>query len=121
MYQFSLDGFMTVFKKAISRAAASDDVHERVANITDNVTYSLFCYASRGLFARHKMIFSSQLCCRIMASNGDLNFPAFDFLLRLPKVVTEKPEELHWLTDGAWYAANALKKLDGFEKSSFLR
>jgi dynein heavy chain len=120
MYQFSLGGFMRVFVKAIDRAEAAEDPKQRVENITANVTFTLFAYASRGLFSRHKMIFSTQLCCRILQQLGE-NAPtpwkqeSFDFLLRLPKVVEEKPQELEWLPIGSWNAANALKKLEGFE------
>jgi len=115
MYQFSLGGFMRVFVKAIEKSPPDDDVIARVKNITATITYSLFCYATRGLFARHKLIFTTQLSTRILANDGSLRQDAFDFLLRLPKVREDKPPELEWLADGSWYAANALKKLEGFE------
>merc|ERR1719267_268622 len=51
MYQYSLSGFMRVYIKAIQKAAASEDVVQRVKNVIDSVTYTLFSYASRGLFA----------------------------------------------------------------------
>merc|ERR1711871_290950 len=115
MYQYSLSGFMRVFQKSIEFAEKSRDVKERVHNVTDNITYTLFCYASRGLFARHKLMFSSQLCFRIMSQNGELNQPAFEFLLRCPKVKCDKPAELDWLSDGSWWACNSLSKLEGLE------
>jgi len=79
------------------------------------VTYTLFAYASRGLFARHKLTFASQLTFKIMKAAGDLNPEAFNWLLRFFKVKTEKPAELEWMSDGTWYAANALIKLEHFE------
>jgi len=115
MYQYALSGFMRVFRKAIDRAEASDDVATRVKNVTENVTYTLFAYASRGLFARHKLIFAAQLTFRIMAAAGDLNADAFQWLIRFFKIKVEKPAELDWMPDGTWYAANALVKLEGFE------
>merc|ERR1711871_428527 len=115
MYQYSLAGFMRVFTKSIEFAEASTDVKQRVFNVTDNITYTLFGYASRGLFARHKLMFSSQMCFRIMARNDELNQAAFEYLLRLPKIRTEKPPELDWLSDGSWWAINSLAKLEGLE------
>jgi len=115
MYQYALSGFMRVFSKAIDRAEASDDVSVRVKNVTDNVTYTLFAYASRGLFARHKLIFASQMTFRIMAANGELNPDAFNWLIRYYQIKVDKPPELEWMSDGSWYAANALAKLEGFE------
>ena len=72
MYQYALSGFMRVFSKAIDRAPQADSVEERVKNVTDNVTYTLFAYASRGLFARHKLTFAAQLTFRIMEASLDL-------------------------------------------------
>ena len=115
MYQYSLAGFMRVFTKAIDRAEASEELQERVKNVTDNVTYSIFCYASRGLFSRHKLVFASQLCFRIMAHAGDLNEPSFRWLLICPKNRSEKPPELDWMQDGSWWAANTLTKVEGFD------
>ena len=66
MYQYSLGGFMRVFLKAVSAAEGSEEVAVRVGNIISSVTYTLFSYASRGLFSRHKLIFASQLSMRIL-------------------------------------------------------
>eukprot|EP00656_Telonema_subtile_P018040 TRINITY_DN1972_c0_g1_i10.p1 TRINITY_DN1972_c0_g1~~TRINITY_DN1972_c0_g1_i10.p1 ORF type:complete len:4525 (-),score=1414.93 TRINITY_DN1972_c0_g1_i10:97-13671(-) len=115
MYQYSLSGFMRVFQKSIERAETSENVATRVKNVLDNVTLTLFQYASRGLFARHKMCFSAQLCFKIMRQNGDLDEEAFEWLHRCPKTRTEKPAELDWMSDGAWYAAQSLSKIAGFE------
>jgi len=115
MYQFSLSGFMNVFKKSIERAEPSEDVPQRVKNVLHNVTLTLYQYCARGLFARHKMCFSAQLCFRIMRQNGDMDEEGFEYLHRFPKVRAEKPPELEWMSDGSWYAANSLCKLNGFE------
>ena len=50
MYQFSLKAFTVVFDKAIAKAAADEDVKERVNNLTDSITYQVFKYTTRGLF-----------------------------------------------------------------------
>jgi len=115
MYQFSLSGFMRVFQKSIERAEASDEVAVRVKNVLNSVTLMLFQYAGRGLFARHKLCFSAQLCFRVMRQNGDLDEEAFEWLHRYPKTRAEKPPELSWLSDGCWYAAQSLAKIAGFE------
>jgi len=119
MYQYSLGGFMRVYRKAIEKAIPHDDVKERVNNVVDSVTFTIFCYASRGLFARHKLCFASQLTFRIMARAGALDHDQFDFLLRCPKdTKNEKPFELQWLPDGSWFAVQALKEIEGFTKLS---
>ena len=50
-----------VFHKAIERAEKSDDVKERVKNLIDSITYSVYMYTTRGLFERDKLIFTSQV------------------------------------------------------------
>jgi len=115
MYQYALSGFMRVFSKAIARAEPSEDVAQRVKNVTENVTYTLFAYTSRGLFARHKLTFAAQLTFKIMNAAGELDANAFQWLIRFFKIKSEKPAELEWMSDGTWFAANALIKLEGFE------
>jgi len=117
MYQYSLGGFMRVFLKAVQKSEPSEEVETRVQHIITNVTYSLFSYASRGLFSRHKLVFASQLCFRIMNQMQELDKEQFEFLIRCPKTAgTEKPPELEWLTDGGWGAIQSLTELEGFNK-----
>ena len=55
-----------VFQKAIERATPSDVVNERVLNLIDSITYSVFMYTSRGLFERDKLIFTSQVAFQVI-------------------------------------------------------
>ena len=54
-----------VFQKAIERAEPSEVVKERVENLIDSITYSVFMYTSRGLFERDKLIFTSQVAFQV--------------------------------------------------------
>ena len=54
-----------VFHKAIERAATSEDVKQRVMNLIDSITYSVFMYTARGLFERDKLIFTSQVTFQV--------------------------------------------------------
>ena len=54
-----------VFQKAIERAAKSEDVKQRVMNLIDSITYSVFMYTARGLFERDKLIFTSQVTFQV--------------------------------------------------------
>ena len=57
-----------VFQKAIERATPSEVVKERVENLIDSITYSVFMYTSRGLFERDKLIFTSQVAFQVYTS-----------------------------------------------------
>ena len=61
MYQFSLKAFKVVFAGAIEKAEPSEDVKARVHNLIDSITYYTFIYTTRGLFEKHKLIFTSQM------------------------------------------------------------
>lgn len=54
-----------VFHKAIERAEPSSDVKQRVENLIDSITYSVFMYTTRGLFERDKLIFTSQVTFQV--------------------------------------------------------
>ena len=54
-----------VFHKAIERAEKSDDVNQRVKNLIDSITYSVFMYTTRGLFERDKLTFTSQVTFQV--------------------------------------------------------
>uniref|UniRef100_A0A803SSP5 Dynein axonemal heavy chain 17 n=1 Tax=Anolis carolinensis TaxID=28377 RepID=A0A803SSP5_ANOCA len=53
MYQFSLKAFSAVFQKAVARATPDENLPERVANLIDSITSSVFQYTTRGLFEFH--------------------------------------------------------------------
>ncbi|CAH0384810.1 unnamed protein product [Bemisia tabaci] len=53
--------FSIVFQKAIVSAEPSVDIHERVRNLVDNITFMIFMYTSRGLFESDKLIFLAQM------------------------------------------------------------
>lgn len=54
-----------VFHNAIDKAEKSDGVKERVVNLIDSITYSVFMYTTRGLFEKDKLIFTSQVTFQV--------------------------------------------------------
>ena len=75
MYQFSLEAFEVVFNKALRKAEPADTVDERVVSLLKSITETLFGFTSRGLFGRHSLIFSTQLCLAILKKKGAIIFP----------------------------------------------
>merc|ERR1719502_838436 len=67
MYQYSLQAFNFVFNKAIDKTPQPEDgqLSGRVANLQDSITYTLFSFVTRGLFERHRLIFSMQLTVKM--------------------------------------------------------
>lgn len=72
--------FSVVFQNAIAKAEPAETVAERVANLTDCISFSVFKYTSRGLFECDKLIFASQMTFQVSQrrniSNVELQTPA---------------------------------------------
>lgn len=65
IYQFSLKAFSIVFQKAIGKATPAEEVRQRVINLIDCISYSVFMYTSRGLFECDKLIFAAQMTFQV--------------------------------------------------------
>ncbi|KAM4843232.1 dynein axonemal heavy chain 17 [Thomomys bottae] len=114
IYQFSLKAFNVVFEKAIQKTAPSDEVRQRVINLTDEITYSVFMYTARGLFERDKLIFLAQVTFQVLSMKKELNPIELDFLLRFPfKAGTVSPVD--FLQQQSWGGIKALSEMDEFK------
>ncbi|XP_029444925.1 dynein heavy chain 11, axonemal [Rhinatrema bivittatum] len=113
IYQFSLKAFNSVFHKAIERTEQSEDVSERVSNLTECITYSAFLYTSRGLFENDKLTFLSQTAFQILLRNKEIELHELDFLLRFPVEHTYK-SPVDFLTTQSWSAVKAMTTMDEF-------
>ncbi|XP_075415820.1 dynein axonemal heavy chain 17 [Tenrec ecaudatus] len=114
IYQFSLKAFNVVFEKAILKTAPSDEVKQRVINLTDEITYSVYVYTARGLFERDKLIFLAQVTFQVLSMKKELNPVELDFLLRFPfKAGVVSPVE--FLLNQGWGGIKALSEMDEFK------
>ncbi|NXK40473.1 DYH17 protein, partial [Piprites chloris] len=113
IYQFSLKAFNGVFEKAIQRAAPSQDTKQRVVNLTDQITYSVYMYTAQGLFERDKLIFLAQVAFQVLLIKKEVNPAELDFLLRFPSKagVTSPVDFLQTL---GWGAVKALSDMEEF-------
>lgn len=76
MLIFLLQAFSVVFEKAIERAEPAEDVKQRVFNLIDSITYSVYIYTTRGLFEKDKLIFTCQMAFQVnhfACQNPDYN------------------------------------------------
>ncbi|ETE63288.1 Dynein heavy chain 11, axonemal, partial [Ophiophagus hannah] len=113
IYQFSLKAFNNVFHKAIERAEASDDIQERISNLTEAITYFTFIYISQGLFERDKLIFLGQAIFQILLRNKEIEPTMLNFLLRF-KVEHTYKTPVDFLTTQPWSAIKAIALMDEF-------
>jgi dynein heavy chain len=83
----------------------------RVERLIDTSCYAVFQYVSQGLFEKHKLIFATQLCFRVLARRNELDQRMFDFLIRGPKNLAADNPLAEWLDNSAWGAIQALKEI----------
>jgi dynein heavy chain len=118
MYQYSLDTFITFFLKAMSKTEPTDDTKERVERLRKMIRFTIFTWVNRGLFEKHKLIFSSQLCFKLTqkgALSEKYNPKLFEYLINAPKVMGVE-KTMDWVPNPVWSALQALIKLEDFQR-----
>ncbi|XP_069805044.1 dynein axonemal heavy chain 2 isoform X1 [Dendropsophus ebraccatus] len=118
MYQFSLDSYMDLFHLSIDKSKRSANLEERITNLNEYHTYAVYRYTCRALFERHKLLFSFQMCAKILEVAGKLNMDEYNFFLR-GGVVLDREEQMDnpcpgWLSDANWDNITELDKLANF-------
>ncbi|XP_053153093.1 dynein axonemal heavy chain 9 isoform X3 [Hemicordylus capensis] len=113
MYQFSLKAFSVVFQKAVERASPDENLKERVANLIDSITYSVFQYTTRGLFECDKLTYTAQVTFQILLMNKEINTTELDFLLRYP-AQPGVSSPVDFLSSQSWGGIKALSSMEQF-------
>ncbi|KAL8606951.1 hypothetical protein ACOMHN_041340 [Nucella lapillus] len=113
MYQFSLKAFSVVFDKAIDRADPAEEVKQRVINLIDCITFSVYTYTTRGLFEKDKLIFITQMTLQILIMNKEVNPIELDFLLRFP-TTPNVTSPVDFMNSNSWGGIKALSNLEEF-------
>ncbi|XP_043570411.1 dynein axonemal heavy chain 9-like isoform X1 [Chiloscyllium plagiosum] len=113
MYQFSLKAFSVVFQMAVNRAPADEVLKQRVANLIDSITFSVFQYTTRGLFECDKLTYTAQVTFQILLINKEINPNELDFLLRYP-AQPGLSSPVDFLSNQSWGGIKALSTMDEF-------
>jgi dynein heavy chain len=82
MYQFSLDAYIELFCTSIDKSLKHPRLDQRITYLNDFHTFAVYQYTCRGLFERHKLLFSFQMCAKIMEAAQKLNLDEYNFFLR---------------------------------------
>ncbi|XP_053544923.1 dynein axonemal heavy chain 9 [Bombina bombina] len=113
MYQFSLKAFSVVFQQAVQKAPADEILKQRVVNLIDSITFSVFQYTTRGLFECDKLTFTAQLAFQILLMNKEINSLELDFLLRYP-ALPGLSSPVDFLSNQSWGGIKALSSMEEF-------
>ncbi|KAG9396016.1 Dynein heavy chain and region D6 of dynein motor [Carpediemonas membranifera] len=104
MYEYSLNSFLEVFINSLRQAEQDPNLQSRLVNIIDTLTVNVYDYTCTSLFEKHKLMFSFQMTCALLASDDKLNKANLDFLLKgnlsLEKSARTRPAS--WIPDQGW-------------------
>ena len=91
---------------SIDKSAKAPKLPMRISNLNEYHTYAVYRYTCRGLFEKHKMLFSFQMCAKIMENGGKLNMEEYNFFLR-GGVVLDREGQMDnpcsWLPEQEWF------------------
>ena len=120
MYQFSLDAYVDLFIMSIENSRGGDvTVAKRCEDINAAHTVAVYRYTCRGLFESHKLLFSLQLCFKIMETSGAIPQEEFNFFCYgaglSDRLLQRANPATDWLPGTTWDKVIELDKLPGFQ------
>ncbi|XP_053321162.1 dynein axonemal heavy chain 3-like [Spea bombifrons] len=116
MYQYSLAWFINVYMNAINKSEPSQNLQERITNLNDYFTNSIYEHVCRSLFEKHKLLFSFLLCVGLQKNKGVINDAEWHFLLTggVSLEVPRSNPDPSWLKDKSWGEILRLSTLPRF-------
>lgn len=103
---------LQVFNTVIETSEKDEDLDTRLNILYREITLAVYTNVSRGLFERHKLVFSFKLCVAIYQEKGDILDSSWNYLLRGPvgvKIELPKKPDYPTLTDAMWLASYYLQ------------
>ncbi|XP_029341080.1 dynein heavy chain 6, axonemal [Acyrthosiphon pisum] len=114
MYQFSLNYFSSIFCNVIKNTDKKMRMDVKMPAMIEDITRAIYTNVSRGLFERHKSIFSFLISVSINLQSGKITNDQWNFLLRGPigkvkRKMTIKPA-VFGLTEDIWKTLNYMSE-----------
>ncbi|NXA07095.1 DYH3 protein, partial [Sapayoa aenigma] len=104
MYQYSLTWFINLYIQSIAKSKKGRNLEERIKNITDHFTISIYNNVCRSLFEKDKVLFSFLLTVGIMKGKDQIDDEVWRFLLT-GGVALDNPHPNpapDWLSNKSW-------------------
>eukprot|EP00930_Biecheleria_cincta_P003159 TRINITY_DN104093_c0_g1_i1.p1 TRINITY_DN104093_c0_g1~~TRINITY_DN104093_c0_g1_i1.p1 ORF type:complete len:2548 (+),score=550.26 TRINITY_DN104093_c0_g1_i1:162-7646(+) len=114
MYEYSLSSYLGVFMTALRDAKPDKIVDNRLKNLREKMTQTMYDYTCMGIFEKHKLLFSFQMTTMILDGDNDLDAREFDFYMKgNPSLEKPKDPVPHtWLSEPGWKDLQLLKTMD---------
>ncbi|XP_012153033.2 dynein heavy chain at 16F [Megachile rotundata] len=109
MYQFSLKYFNQIFNIVIDTSEKVEDLQERLQILLNEITLAIYTNVSRGLFEKHKLVFSFMLCIAVHINEEIVSPAQWNFMIRGAAHTTKEGiPDYPTLTVHMWSCANYL-------------
>jgi dynein heavy chain, axonemal len=117
MYQYSLQWFTQLFVRGIGGAQPAPLLDQRIINLNEFFTLSVYINICRSLFERHKLLFSFILCVKILQGDDRIDGVQYRFFLSgiSPHARHEKMPASSWLELNVWNDLCALSGIKEFD------
>ncbi|KAL7391500.1 hypothetical protein ABVT39_010104 [Epinephelus coioides] len=104
MYQYSLASYHEVFDYSLRKSLPHSDLQQRLRNIMNTLTYSVYNYGCTGLFERHKLLFSFNMTIKIEQAEGRSPQEELEFFIKgnLSLEKSTRKKTCDWLADQGW-------------------
>jgi len=100
-----LKQFLELFDQAMNEAESSTTVSVRCKNIMEEASHITWFYFTRGVFERHKLLYTLLLACKIEMKRGDVKSDEFAMLLKGGAALdlkSQKKKPGDWMPDNSW-------------------
>ncbi|XP_015429803.1 PREDICTED: dynein heavy chain 6, axonemal, partial [Dufourea novaeangliae] len=109
MYQFSLKYFNQVFNSVIEMTEKDEDLNRRLQTLLIEITLAVYTNVSRGLFEKHKLVFSFMLNIAIHINENIVTQAQWNFMLRgATQIGVVNMPDYPTLTGQMWASVNYL-------------
>ncbi|CAJ0941089.1 unnamed protein product [Ranitomeya imitator] len=119
MYSTSLRQFLKLFDRSIARSDRSPHLHKRKSNIAEYLTYEAYRYYTRGLYEKHRLLFTLLLALRVDLQQGNIKHKELQTFLQGGAGLDLKscpPKPFKWILDTTWLNLVELSKLSQFSE-----
>ena len=116
MYQYSLDYFKRIVRQVIEQSPKHPTITEHLSHLIESVTETIYRAICRGLFNRHKVVFSLMLSSSVSRGAGSITEAEWLFFNRPASFVRNAserdpiPKDLR-VQEASWSFADALCKV----------
>eukprot|EP00770_Monocercomonoides_exilis_P008083 MONOS_8041.1-p1 / transcript=MONOS_8041.1 / gene=MONOS_8041 / organism=Monocercomonoides_exilis_PA203 / gene_product=dynein haevy chain 9, inner dynein arm 5 / transcript_product=dynein haevy chain 9, inner dynein arm 5 / location=Mono_scaffold00292:32264-47119(-) / protein_length=4951 / sequence_SO=supercontig / SO=protein_coding / is_pseudo=false len=91
MYQYSLQYFSSIFSTVLERTPAADELDSRLQSLISALTEMVYWSVSRGLFEKHRILFSFYMTVQIKRREGAISETDWDVFVRGTTALPQPP------------------------------